>query len=121
MVARMERAKAAGTVGLILTLDWSFATARDWARFGLLYLRGGEWDGQQILSPEWVDDARTTQARDEDGAEYGAHWWTFAGGRINHTLKYALEVLGGWKITADSFALAVQFRRFAVPGTKLCA
>ena len=30
MVARMERARAAGVVGLILTLDWSFATARDW-------------------------------------------------------------------------------------------
>ena len=30
MVARMERARAAGACGLILTLDWSFATARDW-------------------------------------------------------------------------------------------
>jgi heme/flavin dehydrogenase (mycofactocin system) len=30
MLARMERARAAGSVGLILTLDWSFATARDW-------------------------------------------------------------------------------------------
>lgn len=30
MVERMERARAAGAVGLILTLDWSFATARDW-------------------------------------------------------------------------------------------
>ena len=30
MLDRMARAKAAGSVGLILTLDWSFATARDW-------------------------------------------------------------------------------------------
>ncbi len=30
MVARMERAKAAGAVGLILTLDWSFSHGRDW-------------------------------------------------------------------------------------------
>ncbi|MBT5850038.1 MAG: mycofactocin biosynthesis FMN-dependent deaminase MftD, partial [Acidimicrobiaceae bacterium] len=30
MVARCERAKAAGAVGLILTLDWSFVHSRDW-------------------------------------------------------------------------------------------
>ncbi|MEQ8842874.1 MAG: mycofactocin biosynthesis FMN-dependent deaminase MftD [Acidimicrobiales bacterium] len=30
MIARMERAKAAGAVGLILTLDWSFSHGRDW-------------------------------------------------------------------------------------------
>jgi CubicO group peptidase (beta-lactamase class C family) len=57
------------------------ATARDWARFGLLYLRGGEWDGRRILPAEWVDDARTTRARDDDGAEYGSHWWTKPDGR----------------------------------------
>jgi len=57
------------------------ATARDWARFGLLYLRGGRWDGAQVLAPEWVDDARTTRARDENGGEYGSHWWTYPDGR----------------------------------------
>ena len=30
MVARLERAKAAGAVGLIVTLDWSFSHGRDW-------------------------------------------------------------------------------------------
>ncbi len=30
MVARMERARAAGAVGMILTLDWSFSHGRDW-------------------------------------------------------------------------------------------
>jgi heme/flavin dehydrogenase (mycofactocin system) len=30
MVGRMERAKAAGAVGMILTLDWSFVHSRDW-------------------------------------------------------------------------------------------
>jgi len=57
--------------------SYLYATARDWARFGLLYLRGGKWDGTQILDREWVDDARTTRARDDDGAQYGSHWWTY--------------------------------------------
>ena len=34
--------------------------------------------------------------------------WTFAGGRINHTLKYALELIGGWKAVADNFALRIE-------------
>ncbi|MEZ5247121.1 MAG: serine hydrolase [Acidimicrobiales bacterium] len=53
------------------------ATARDWARFGLLYLRGGRWGDEQVLPRDWVDDARTTRARDEDGIGYGSHWWTY--------------------------------------------
>jgi ATP-dependent Lhr-like helicase len=38
----------------------------------------------------------------------GAHWWTFAGGRINHTMKYALGWIGDWKVVADNFQLRVE-------------
>jgi len=34
--------------------------------------------------------------------------WMFAGGRINRTLKYAIELIGGWKAVADNFALRIQ-------------
>ena len=34
-------------------------------------------------------------------------WWTFAGGRINQTLKHALEWSHGWKVAADNFRLRV--------------
>jgi len=37
-----------------------------------------------------------------------ARWWTFAGGRINHTIKYGLEWVGGWKVVADNFQLRVE-------------
>lgn len=36
-----------------------FATARDCARFGFLYLNNGRWDGRQILPADWVE--RSTQ------------------------------------------------------------
>ena len=56
------------------------ATARDYARFGLLYLRDGMWDGVRILPPGWVDYARTWVSDDpEDASPYGAHWWGVAG------------------------------------------
>jgi ATP-dependent Lhr-like helicase len=35
-------------------------------------------------------------------------WWTFAGGRINQTLKYALEWKGDWKVVPDNFALKIE-------------
>jgi CubicO group peptidase (beta-lactamase class C family) len=51
-----------------------YATAPDWARFGLLYLRNGMWQGQRILPEGWVDYART-KTRAENCDIYGAGWW----------------------------------------------
>ena len=43
-------------------------------------------------------------AIEDDGGEI--RWWTFAGGRINSTLRYALEAVGGgWTIVSDNFCL----------------
>ncbi len=67
--------------GTFLGSSLVYATARDWARFGLLYLRDGEWDGRRILPAGWVDFARTkTPATNCD--VYGAGFWvTPAAGR----------------------------------------
>ncbi len=35
-------------------------------------------------------------------------WWTFAGGQINHTLKYGLQFHHDWKIIADNFRLKIE-------------
>lgn len=37
-----------------------------------------------------------------------ARWWTFAGGRVNHTLKYGFETVEGWKVVADNFQLRIE-------------
>jgi CubicO group peptidase (beta-lactamase class C family) len=55
------------------------ATARDFARFGLLYMRDGMWDGHRILPEGWVDYARTMVSDDPEDGPYGAHWWGVAG------------------------------------------
>jgi len=53
------------------------ATARDYARFGLLYLRDGVWEGRRLLPQGWVDAGRTPRSVDpDDGHLYGEHWWT---------------------------------------------
>ncbi len=56
--------------------SYCFSTAEDFARFGLLYLRDGVWDGTRVLPEGWVDHARWPQAYvDDEGWGYGAHWW----------------------------------------------
>ncbi len=78
MTSATPRFDAAGT---FIGSSFCFCTARDFARFGLLYLRDGVWEGRRILPPGWVDYARTAtwQQPTEDGP-YGAHWWLGLGG-----------------------------------------
>jgi CubicO group peptidase (beta-lactamase class C family) len=61
--------------GTWIASSFVYAAARDFARFGLLYLRDGVWDGARLLPEGWVDWARTPRSVDDDGSPYGAHWW----------------------------------------------
>jgi CubicO group peptidase (beta-lactamase class C family) len=62
--------------GTFIGSSYVYATARDFARFGLLYLRGGVWAGTRVLPEGWVDHGRTFRSVDaSDGRRYGAHWW----------------------------------------------
>ena len=54
-----------------------YCSARDYARFGTLYLRDGIWDGARILPEGWVDYSRTPSPQ-SDGL-YGAHFWVIPG------------------------------------------
>jgi len=61
--------------GLWVASSFLHATARDFARFGYLYLRDGVWDGERLLPLGWVDHARRARSVNEEGRRYGAHWW----------------------------------------------
>lgn len=53
--------------------SYSWATTRDWAKFGQLMLDDGCWNGEQILSPNWVNYISTPNK--SSNGEYGGHWW----------------------------------------------
>jgi CubicO group peptidase (beta-lactamase class C family) len=80
------------SAGTFIGSSFCFATARDFARFGLLYMRAGVWDGRRLLPEGWVDYARTPthqQPGGEASGSYGAHWW--------------LDMVGPGSFSADGY------------------
>ncbi|HUW92945.1 MAG TPA: serine hydrolase [Bacteroidales bacterium] len=59
--------------GTFVGSSYLYATMRDYARFGLLYLHNGNWMGEQIFPEDWV--AYTTTPAPGSGGEYGALFW----------------------------------------------
>ena len=61
--------------------SYGYATARDWARFGLLYYNDGVWKGDTILPAGWVNYTRTPAKA--SGGQYGAQFYLNASKRFN--------------------------------------
>jgi CubicO group peptidase (beta-lactamase class C family) len=68
--------------GTFVGSSYMYATPRDWARFGLLYLRDGVWDGDRILPEGWVKYSATPTPKAPQG-QYGALFWLNAGTESN--------------------------------------
>jgi CubicO group peptidase (beta-lactamase class C family)/uncharacterized membrane protein YkvA (DUF1232 family) len=58
--------------GTFVGSSFMYATARDWARLGLLFLGDGMWNGERILPAGW---ARAAAVPAIPGSRFGAHWW----------------------------------------------
>jgi CubicO group peptidase (beta-lactamase class C family) len=58
--------------------SYAWANTRDWAKFGLLYLHEGNWNGEQILDSTFVKYVATPT--NTSNGRYGAHFWLNAGG-----------------------------------------
>jgi tetratricopeptide (TPR) repeat protein len=68
-------------------------SARDAARFGLLFARGGMWDGERILSEHWVNRSSALYSIDTEIIGYGFYWWVFLEPRFtSHGMYSALGV-----------------------------
>ena len=60
--------------------SYSWATTRDWAKFGLLYLHKGNWNGEQLFNESWAKYVATPN--NVSKGDYGAHFWLNAGGHF---------------------------------------
>ncbi len=64
--------------GTFVGSSYMYATARDWARFGLLYLNDGVFNKERILPEGWV--AKSTRPASSDQKGYGYQIWLNTGG-----------------------------------------
>lgn len=60
--------------GTFVGSSYLWMTPRDWARFGLLYLEDGIWNGERILPEGWIDYSSTPTPASPNGI-YGAQFW----------------------------------------------
>lgn len=68
-----EATWAEDPAGNTTTYTSAYCTAREWAKFGYLYLCNGEWDGVQIVPERWVRES--TRPAQYDFPNYGYLWW----------------------------------------------
>ncbi len=65
--------------GRFVGSSYGWATARDWAKIGQLYLQNGNWAGEQLLPASWIDFVR--QPAPNAKGLYGGHFWLNRGNR----------------------------------------
>ena len=71
--------------GNYVASSYAWATARDWGKFGLLYLHNGTWNNEQLFTKDWVDYV-TTPTPTSEGI-YGAQFWLNADGGFKDVPK----------------------------------
>lgn len=89
-----------------------FIHAEDMARFGLLFLNQGAWDGKQLLSPEWIREATTPSIPNPN---YGYMWWLNRGGGrewadVPETVYYAAGFGGNFIVVAPEEEVVMVLR-----------
>ena len=79
-----------------------FISAEDHARFGLLFLNEGKWEGKQLLSESWV---KVVQQPSPANPSYGYMWWLNRGSRkwegVDNEEIYYAAGFGGNYIVID--------------------
>lgn len=88
-------------------------SARDLARLGLLMLNNGNWNGKQIIDPEWVEEMVKERSTYEELVQnappmkgsnfgYGYMWWLW-NSETDPRLKGAYSAMGAWGQTISVF------------------
>jgi CubicO group peptidase (beta-lactamase class C family) len=91
-----------------------FINTVDHARFGLLFLRNGKWNNQQLISREWIEAVQQPSAANKS---YGFMWWLNADGRYKDIPAniYTADGYGGNFIVIDKDRDIVMVTRWLEP------
>lgn len=81
--------------GTFVGSSFCYATARDWAKFGQLYLQDGSWKGKSIIDSSWVTFVKSP-AHQSRGL-YGGHFWLNSGGEAYPELPHSMYSCNGFQ------------------------
>ena len=96
--------------GLPDTEGGLYFTPPDLAKFGRLWLNGGMWDGQRLVSAEWVAESVTPAITATALSKYGFKWWLFPYGPANDRLAWVMNGFGGQRlIVIPEYEIAAVF------------
>lgn len=60
---------------------------RDMATYGYLYLQKGMWQGQQLITPDWIEKSFANHAEIDDEQTFGYLWWRRSFTLNKHTIQ----------------------------------
>lgn len=84
--------------------------AYDMAKLGKLYLDGGKWQGEQLVSEQWIQAAATLQFKRSTGsADYGYQWWVRTFGEKDYDAFFAQGHAGQYIFVVPEIHLIVVF------------
>ena len=88
-----------------------FINTEDHARFGLLFLNKGKWEGEQLISEQWIKDVQVPSIANES---YGYMWWLNKGERkwqgVSEKVYYAAGFGGNYIIIDQENDLVIVTR-----------
>ena len=72
----------------------------DLARFGLLFLRGGQWEDEQVIPQDWVEESTAPYSERAPNSGYGYMWWTGRNDGVFPNVYIDEEVYWAWGYNA---------------------
>jgi len=89
-----------------------YMSPQDMAKFGYLYLKGGLWEGEQVVSSDWVEaSTRIYMPADNPSVGYGYQWW------IANGLPYAAGSYGQYILLLPGADMVVVFTSDVLEGS----
>ena len=83
---------------------------RDMAKFGQLFLQRGQWEGEQIIPEDWVEESTTVQFTRSSGlSDYGYQWWVRTFGQQRYPAFFAQGHFGQFIFVIPDLELVIVF------------
>jgi Beta-lactamase len=84
-------------LGVVDTEGGLYLRAEDLAKIGQLYMNDGRWNGQPLMTPEWIKESLIPRIDAGEGFQYGYQWWLLPHGEPKR-LAWVARGMGGQRL-----------------------